>query len=305
MSRATTQSKIEKRGLRLLRRIEECPRFKHSRQAKALIEAIQYGDSDLAIWFLKRGFDPEARDSKGRSALWWAAAWRRPSVIRALVQRGATLPDGVLMGPVRAGDERIVRLLVQRGANVNCVASDYSPVPQQHIKQVLLTVALGTAALDRRLESIPIMLIRAGAQVNRLILPKPFPGHGCLSMIGLAAHSGLLKTVKAMIAAGADVNFRDGFGRSALFYALSQGHLSVAKELLRAGAKTDVTDHAGLTPLEAVRKQERSAAMEFTEVLIGAGVEVGKDRLDRERAAWRRQRARMLVLLEGHSTNRQ
>jgi hypothetical protein len=209
------------------------------------------------------------------------------------------------MGPVKAGDERTVRLLVRRGANVNCIASTYSPVPQQHIKQVLLTVALGTAAGARRLESIPIMLIRAGAQVNRLALPTPFPGHGCCSMLGRAAHHGLLKTVKAMIAAGADVNFRDGFGRTALFDASSQGHLSVAKELLRTGAKTDVTDHAGLTPWEALRKQERSAAMAFTEVLIGVGVEVGRDRLDRECAAWRRQRARMSALLERHSTNHQ
>jgi ankyrin repeat protein len=192
---------------------------------------------------------------------------------------------------------------VQRGANVNCIASTYSPVPQQHIKQVLLTVALGTAAATPGLESIPILLIRAGAQVNRLVLPTPLPEAGCCSMIGWAAHYGLLKTVKAMIAAGADVNFRDALGRSALFDALSHGHLSVATELLRAGAKTDVKDHAGLTPLEAVRKQEHSAAMVRTELLISAGVKVGKDRLNRESAAWRRQRARMSLLLEGHSRN--
>jgi uncharacterized protein len=208
-----------------------------SRHAKALIEAIQCGQSKVAIRLLKEGVDPCARDSKGRSALWWACAWGRSPVIRELVKRGAELPDEALMGVVEAGDVKTVRFLIQHGANVNCIASHYSPVPHHNIKRVLLTAALGRAAFLAKLESIPIMLIRAGAEVNRFILPRPMPGAENRTMLGIAAYSGLLKTVKAMLTAGAKVNLRDNSGKTALAEALEQGHVSVARVLRRAGGK--------------------------------------------------------------------
>src|SRR3974390_3247582 len=111
------RSAAEKRRVRLWRHIEKVPRFKRARQAKALIDAMQYGDEDLALWLLKQGSDPHATDHKGRSAIWWAAALCKEGVIRELVRRGATLPEDVLMGPVSAGDIETVRLLVRRGAN--------------------------------------------------------------------------------------------------------------------------------------------------------------------------------------------
>jgi len=301
MPDATILLEVEKRGLRLLRHIEKVPRLARARQAKALVDSIRCGDSDLAIWFLKRGFNPNARDIKGRGALWWAAACCRASVIRELVRRGARLPDNVLMGPVQAGDRGTVRFLVERGANVNCMASEYSPVGRLNIREVLLTAAMGAAALKPELESIPIMLIRAGARVNRLILPQPVPGAGNRSMLGLAAYYGFIKTIKAMIVAGAEVNLRDGDGRTALFDALLQGHSSVAKVLLRAGARTDLKDHAGMTPLEAVRQKHRSREMIHTELLISAGVDVDRKRQTAQAAAWGKKRARIIAFLERRS----
>src|SRR5258708_3352188 len=258
MRNATTQPPVEKRGMRLVRLTERVPRFTRPRQAKALIDAMRYGDEDLALWLLRHGFGPNARDSKGRTALWWAAALSQASVIRELVKRGATLPDDVLMGPVNSGDQKTVHFLIKRGANVNCVSSTYSPCAWHHCKEVLLTRALSVAAHDLKLQTIPIMLIRAGAKVNRPMLPHLFPRAQNRSMLGIAAYSGLLKTVIAMIAAGADVNHRDNHGRTALFGALEQGHLSVAKELLCAGARTDVKDLRGMTPGEALRRQDQS-----------------------------------------------
>src|SRR5207244_3753007 len=108
--------------------------------------AIRYGEEDLAIWLVRHGVDVDAMDNKGRSALWWASAWVRSKVIGELVRRGAKLPDDVLMGPVDAGDVKTVRLLVRRGANVNCIASVYSSVGHFYREQVLLTVAIGMAA---------------------------------------------------------------------------------------------------------------------------------------------------------------
>jgi ankyrin repeat protein len=130
-----------------------------------------------------------------------------------------------------------VRFLIGRGANVNCIGSVYSPVGWFYLKQVLLTSSLGVAAHDPKLECIPVMLIRAGAKVNRGILPKPVPWGQHRSMLGLAAYFGLLKTVKAMIAAGANVDLKDNLGRTPLCNALEEGHAAVARALVRAGAK--------------------------------------------------------------------
>jgi hypothetical protein len=118
-------------------------------------------------------------------------------------------------------------------------------------------------------------------------------------MLGLASYYGLLKTVRAMLAVGADVNLRDNRGRTALFDAASRGHLSVARELLRAGARTDIRDSAGLTSLEVVRREERSPAMVGIELCISAGGQVKDRQLNREKAAWQRRREQMCALLQG------
>lgn len=304
MPKASAQSSIERKGKRLLRFAEKLPRFRSSRLADALIKAIRYGNSDLAVWLLKHGADVRSKDGKGRSALWWAATYCRSAPVRELIKRGAELPDAVLVGPVTEAQTDIVRFLVKHGANVNCVASKYSGLGHLHLKEHILTAALRTVAVHPDAESIPIMLIRAGADVNQLIVETWFMlATGC-SMLGMAAHIGLRRTVKAMLAAGADVNLRDKRGRTALFDALEQGHLLIVKELLRAGARTNVKDNAGITPLEAVQQQESSPEMEGTEWLISAGVKVDKRKWKTESRAWRGVRTRMIALLERQTNMR-
>jgi ankyrin repeat protein len=106
-----------------------------------------------------------------------------------------------------------------------------------------------------------------------------------------------------MLAAGARVNLKDNRGRTALFDALEQGHYSIAKELLRVGAKTNVRDRNEMTPLETLRQQENSPDMTGTEWLISAGVSVDAKKQEAERAAWQRRRAQMITFLEKHSRN--
>ena len=301
MPKTPTQLQITKHRLRLLRHVEKVPRFRTARQTKALINAIQCGDSELAVWLLKRDFDPQGRDAKGRTVLWWAATKCQSSVIRELIRRGAKLPDDVLMGPVNAGDTAIVRLLIAHGANVNCVANQYSPVGRFNVKRALLHVSLCAAAHEVRSQSISILLIKAGAKVNRPMLPtdSPFAQIGQnRSMLGLAAYDGQLRTVKAMIAAGANVNIRDARQRTPLFDAAERGQLVVAKELLRAGARANVKDRDGLIPANIVRNHGKSFEMLLTEL---RSIKASEAEQQAQAAAWNRQRARMIALLERSS----
>gem|GEM_PF-5511120 len=70
--------------------------------------------------------------------------------------------------------------------------------------------------------------------------------------LGEAAGNGDLKTVRNLVASGADVNERDDGGETALCYALEGGHIDVADYLYKKGADTNVTDYAGRTMLHRV-----------------------------------------------------
>jgi ankyrin repeat protein len=187
------------------------------------------------------------------------------------------------MGPVHDGDIETVRFLIRQGANVNCVATYtryWSKFPQ---KEVLLTVAIqnvskleivdrGVSKMRARqtprwraahppappygdVETIPVMLIKAGANVNRLAFEYSLYGGFIRTTLGLAAHLGLARTVKAMLAAGADVNQRDTWGGTALLDAAHAGHQHVVKILLAAGAKSDMKRRDGATPASIARER--------------------------------------------------
>jgi len=280
MKKKLSKPKIEKKVLRILALARREPRFQAQRERDALIEAVRYGETDMAHSLLAHGVDPDSAEPKGRSALWHAAHWGRSALIQDLVRRGARLPDDVLMGPVHDGDVETVRFLVRRGANVNCIATftRYShKFPQ---KEVLLTEAIRNISLfeivgqgarkmravmkqavnppgsrSRDYEAIPIMLIKAGAEVNRLAFGYSLNEGYIRTILGLAAHCGLVRTVKAMLAAGADVNQKDTWGGTALFDAAQEGHRQVVKVLLAAGAKKNIKRRDGASPVSIARER--------------------------------------------------
>jgi ankyrin repeat protein len=263
-----------KKGSSILAKARRDPRFRLARERDALIEAIRCNQPELASSLLAQGVDPNSTDAKGRSALWHAAHWGRSDLIRDLVQRGARLPDDVLMGPVHDGDAEMVRLLIRHGANVNCVAvfTRYSwKFPQ---KEILLSEAIRHAVMARSVEdaiarhrkssrplkradyeAVPIMLIKAGARVNGLAFKYAIYQGFVRTILGMAAMHGFTRTVKAMLAAGADVNQRDTWGGTPLFDAAHEGQREVVRILLRAGAKTNLKRRDGATPASIARQR--------------------------------------------------
>ncbi|MCY3945094.1 MAG: ankyrin repeat domain-containing protein [Anaerolineaceae bacterium] len=72
------------------------------------------------------------------------------------------------------------------------------------------------------------------------------------ALLTRAAHDGDLAAVQGLLAAGANVNADDAFGRSALHEAAFWGHERILDHLLRAGADVEARDAAGRTPLDEV-----------------------------------------------------
>lgn len=68
-------------------------------------------------------------------------------------------------------------------------------------------------------------------------------------------------SLRAQIAAGADVNARDRHGQTGLMLAAAHGHLEAVEVLIRAGADPDRTGKFGLsaTMLAVVNHHEESA----------------------------------------------
>lgn len=58
-------------------------------------------------------------------------------------------------------------------------------------------------------------------------------------------------TVKALLAAGADVNARDEFGETLLHVAAVRGYEEMSSMLIAEGARVDARDERGLTPMHA------------------------------------------------------
>ncbi|MBA0602038.1 hypothetical protein Gorai_002234, partial [Gossypium raimondii] len=79
---------------------------------------------------------------------------------------------------------------------------------------------------------------------------------GC-SLLHLACQGGNCVMLELLLQFGADINMRDFHGRTPLHHCVALGNNSLAKHLLRRGAKSSITDEGGLSALE--RAMEKGA----------------------------------------------
>jgi ankyrin repeat protein len=194
-----------------------------------------------------------------------AVADKNINKIKRLVAAGTNL-DGVkkagepLAAAIETGDVDIVKLMLQLGANVN---AKYSTgfgkcriltlgVENQQIFEVLVKAGIDLNCNGGFWDSTPLMNI---AQYNRVWAWERIhygdraSGERLKDPIQLA---------KRLLAVGADPNFRDGNGRTALYYAMEANNIDIAKLLLDSGAdpnisidsyKTSLGNQLGSTPL--------------------------------------------------------
>ena len=141
-------------------------------------------------------------DSRGRSALSWAAL---------------------------RGDSKAVSLLVEAGANVNTSDSEGN-TPLIYSVQSKYTTSMD-------------ILLKAGADAK----PKNIGGRNALMCAMLTAANPLC--IEPLLAAGTNVNSRDGQGASALAMSVIRDSGGCIATLIRCGADIDSADNAGDTPL--------------------------------------------------------
>ena len=218
--------------------------------ATALVLAIINGHYDTAALLVEKGADPNLADTAGMAALYAAVDMHtlgevygrpaRPSssklsaldLMKVLLGRGAnpnaqlkslalqrahtpgegTLAEGAtpLMRAAKNGDAGAIRLLLDHGADLA-------------IKQNNATTAL---------------MLAAGLGRGLGVFAKDY-----------ATEGELLESVKVLVARGADVNAVSDAGQTAMHFA-AQASDSIVKFLAESGARLDVKDKQGRTPLE-------------------------------------------------------
>ena len=188
--------------------------------------AAQKGDVAKIERLVAAKADLNARDGNGRTPLHVAAFAGQREAIKALVKNGADINlldkdryDGVTIAAV-ADDEETLRVLLAQGASAKLVTSRYDG-----------TALIAAAHLGH--DGVVKQLIAAGAPVNHVnnlhwtaaieavVLGNGGPRHQ--------------ETLRALIAAGANLQLADRQGNTPLQLAKSRGYTQMVQMLERAG----------------------------------------------------------------------
>lgn len=235
----------------------------------ALHAAIREGDMARVQTLLAAGAEANSVDTEGMPALVNAALWGDARIVRALLDRGANPnaagPVGTTALIAGAGDLEKARLLIAAGADVNA---------QSKLGRTPLLVAASVSG------GAPIvkLLLDKGAKADvRDNLDGPpvlFTGGGQGTPLVEAARSGDLATVQMLLAAGLDPNTPASRNITALSEAVLYGRRELVRELLarRASVQSTVTRYE--YPLLAMAAIGGDVAI--ARMLIQAGAAVNR-----------------------------
>jgi len=251
--------------------------------ATALAWAVMRGNDAIAAKLLKAHADPNVTDANGVSPLMLAIDSNAPSLAKLLLANGANANlarsngETPLMHAIQAGSPDMVQMLLDSKADVNDRENQFGQTAlmwaagHPELTAVLLAHGADFRAVTKSWETSTVNYITTTSTLGSTGIPWNNEGTysgkagGSTPML-FAIQAGDLKSVEALIAAGADVNqaAADGttpllasiynFSRTSsqtgragpLRYAPS---LAIADLLLDHGAQVNASDRAGYTPL--------------------------------------------------------
>jgi len=255
-----------------------------------LLTAIRRGEIDL-----KPGVDANAADSRGNTALHYAALYSTPEAMARLIKAGARVnaanQAGVTPIFTAIGDLAKVRVLVENGADVNArspigVAAGLpsgAPIVEYLLsKGAKADAAVLRGAVRRNNLELATRLMASGVApspslataASRTENPKLL--HAILSKtedagsadqqskrnaLMRAAYYGPVESVRMLVERGAEINAQDGRGHSALMYAAGSDHsdVSVVQLLVEKGADVLLKNTRGDTALDFARQRGDAA----------------------------------------------
>lgn len=237
----------------------------HARFAP-LIKAVKKGDVAAARRLLDQGASPNARDIR----------ITKPSLAERSEGSQRVLTHTVLMLAARAGNLAMVRLLLEKGADVNGTGE---------AEYTALIVAVGS-----RKDEVVRFLLERGARPNHR------NANGDTAIL-FAADAGLTELVERLLDKGADIN--GGSGWTPLMEAAYNGHERVAKLLIARGADVNLFRNDFISPLDCALGQGHREIAAMIRQAGGKGRDPETLRKEREQEVRKRAEEERTLLKAG------
>jgi ankyrin repeat protein len=221
-----------------------------------LLMAISNNQMPLATVLIERGASLDSQDWYGRSPLWSAVN------VRNLYLHNNTFEHVVEREPVLD----LIRLLLERGADPNPRTKESPPV-REHLLSITGTLEwvdftgqtpFLTAALAGDV-SVMHLLLEHGADPHIATFGGTTPLMAAAGINWVVSQTytegpdALFAAVQLCVELGMDVNAVNSMGLTAIFGAANRGSDDIIEYLVSHGAKLDVADNEGRTPLDWAR----------------------------------------------------
>jgi ankyrin repeat protein len=246
-----------------------------------LIMAIINGHYDLAALFIEKGANVNAADKAGRTPLFFTVDMH---TLEWLFSRPTPRPSGEL------DSVDIAKLLLDRGANVNARLTGRPFILHHnatgHPSLIEGATPFLKAASTSDVELMRLLLDRGADphmttrnQTNALMLAA---GLEWRDIASLGTEEQSIEAIRLLIERGADVNAFNDLGETAAHGAAQRGADKVMRFLAQNGARLDVKNKEGRTPMDeaigqaadlgaaTARRPERKSTQEVLRELMAA-----------------------------------
>jgi ankyrin repeat protein len=222
---------------------------------RPLLMAALNNKLDVARLLMSKGANVNGDDFWGRSPLWAAVEYRNLDMNN--VEQDAPKDNGVDRAPILA----FIKELIDAGANVNARTREVFP-PRRWLYSLndvswvdftgqtpFLRAALSGDTATMRL------LVQRGADPNLPTLAGTTPLMAAAGVNWVVAQTytespqALVDAVNLCLELGADINATNSMGLTALLGAANRGSNDLIELLVKRGARLDVKDKEGRTPL--------------------------------------------------------
>jgi ankyrin repeat protein len=215
-----------------------------------LTEAANAGSEEVARILLEHGADPNRTDRDGDSALMYAARKGNTGIVKLLLQKKADVN-------LRSGGQTAVSIARQKGfteierlldqQDLTASNPPRKEEPPKETQPLILAAKMGESAKVK-------LLLDQGAQVNET------DQEGATALIQAAAE-GKDDVVQLLLNAKADINLKDHYGSTATMHAASRGQTGCLKLLLAVKPDLTAVNDNGLTALTLAKSMDQKQAV--------------------------------------------